>query len=272
MRQLCHGRCVGDADVTGAPSAHRAKVRWLATFSPGKREETRLFHTSGARLSGGPMLRSWWRQALVVVLFLLIASCSGGGCSSGCSSCGVAPIAGGFDPAKTIPNSASERASRSTAWGSSARTSATLVSSLLGTRAAPPASSTTRHPDAHRIAESSGSRSTSARTARTPPAPLQCLRGDRDRKRGPHPGSCHARQHHAEWHDTDSCPRPAGDRDSDHQRWSTIAIGVQRARARAAAAPTQALRTSRSRSTCRSWPTRSLHASDTRWSTPPTRP
>src|SRR5580693_8254286 len=59
------------------------------------------------------MLRSWWRQALVVVLFLLIASCSGGGCSSGCASCGVTPIAGGFDPTQTIPNAASVRVTKS---------------------------------------------------------------------------------------------------------------------------------------------------------------
>ncbi|MGO9708834.1 MAG: hypothetical protein ACLQBL_08225 [Polyangiaceae bacterium] len=55
------------------------------------------------------MLRSLWRQALVVVLFLLIASCSGGGCSSGCSSCGITPIAGGFPPSSTITNAASVR-------------------------------------------------------------------------------------------------------------------------------------------------------------------
>ncbi len=58
------------------------------------------------------MLRSWWRQALVVCLFLLIASCSGGGCSSGCASCGITPIAGGFDPSQTIANSASVRVTK----------------------------------------------------------------------------------------------------------------------------------------------------------------
>jgi MYXO-CTERM domain-containing protein len=57
------------------------------------------------------VLGSWWRQTLVVILFLLIASCSGGGCSS-CSSCGVTPIAGGFDPGKTIPNAASVRVTK----------------------------------------------------------------------------------------------------------------------------------------------------------------
>jgi hypothetical protein len=59
------------------------------------------------------MLRSLWRQALVVVLFLLIASCSGGGCSSGCSSCGITPIAGGFPPDAGISNSASVRVTKS---------------------------------------------------------------------------------------------------------------------------------------------------------------
>ena len=57
------------------------------------------------------MLRSWWRQALVVVLFLLIASCSGSGCS-GCTSCGIQPIAGGFNPADTITNAASVRVTK----------------------------------------------------------------------------------------------------------------------------------------------------------------
>ena len=58
------------------------------------------------------MLRSSWRQFFAALLFLLIASCSGGGCSSGCSSCGIAPVAGGFDPAKTIANSASVRVTK----------------------------------------------------------------------------------------------------------------------------------------------------------------
>jgi hypothetical protein len=59
-----------------------------------------------------PRLRgSWWRQAFVAVLVLLIASCSGGGCSS-CASCGITPIAGGFDPGKTITNVASVRVTK----------------------------------------------------------------------------------------------------------------------------------------------------------------
>ncbi len=58
------------------------------------------------------MLRSWWRQALVVCLFLLIASCSGGGCSSGCASCGITPIAGASTTSQTIANSASVRVTK----------------------------------------------------------------------------------------------------------------------------------------------------------------
>ena len=90
------------------------------------------------------MLRSWWRQALVVVLFLLIASCSGGGCSSGCSSCGIAPIAGGFDPTQTIPNSASVRVTKPGLEFLSAN-----LPSLAGTllpRGYTPASSTSTSP------------------------------------------------------------------------------------------------------------------------------
>ncbi|HEY2514350.1 MAG TPA: hypothetical protein VGI39_25965, partial [Polyangiaceae bacterium] len=77
------------------------------------------------------MLRSSWRQFFAALLFLLIASCSGGGCSSGCSSCGIAPVAGGFDPAKTIPNSASVRVTKPGLEFLSANLP-TLVTQLLG--------------------------------------------------------------------------------------------------------------------------------------------
>ena len=43
---------------------------------------------------------------------LLIASCSGGGCSSGCSSCGITPLAGGFPQQSAITNAASVRVTR----------------------------------------------------------------------------------------------------------------------------------------------------------------
>ncbi|MDB5215703.1 MAG: hypothetical protein JWO86_3630 [Myxococcaceae bacterium] len=51
------------------------------------------------------------RTALLVTLFLLVASCSGGGCS-GCSTCGTTPLPGGFPKASTIPNAASVRVTR----------------------------------------------------------------------------------------------------------------------------------------------------------------
>ena len=82
------------------------------------------------------MHRSWWRQALVVVLFLLIASCSGGGCSSGCSSCGIAPIAAGFPSTSTIPNSASARVTQHGLGFLSANIGA-LVTNLLGRSGTP---------------------------------------------------------------------------------------------------------------------------------------
>ena len=58
------------------------------------------------------MLRIWSRHALVVVLFLIVASCSGGGCSSGCAGCGVKPLPGGYPKANAITNAASIRVTR----------------------------------------------------------------------------------------------------------------------------------------------------------------
>ena len=51
------------------------------------------------------------RTALLAALFLIVASCSGGGCS-GCSTCGTTPLPGGFPAASTIPNAASVRVTR----------------------------------------------------------------------------------------------------------------------------------------------------------------
>ncbi|AKV02396.1 hypothetical protein AKJ09_09059 [Labilithrix luteola] len=56
---------------------------------------------------------SRFRHVLGAVSVLLIASCSGGGCSSGCSSCGGStPLPGGFPKDKAITNAASVRLSR----------------------------------------------------------------------------------------------------------------------------------------------------------------
>jgi hypothetical protein len=59
------------------------------------------------------MLRTWFRQLVVVLTVLIVASCSGNGCSSGCAGCGVTPLPGGFPKAATVDNAASVRVTRS---------------------------------------------------------------------------------------------------------------------------------------------------------------
>src|SRR5437868_11543745 len=55
---------------------------------------------------------SRFRHIFGVLFFLLIASCSGGGCS-GCGGCaGTTPLPGGFPPDKAVTNAASVRVSR----------------------------------------------------------------------------------------------------------------------------------------------------------------
>jgi hypothetical protein len=49
------------------------------------------------------------RHITAIVLFVVAAGCSGGGCSSGCASCGLTPLASGFDPTKRIENAGSAR-------------------------------------------------------------------------------------------------------------------------------------------------------------------
>jgi MYXO-CTERM domain-containing protein len=54
-----------------------------------------------------------FRHVFGVIFFLLVASCSGGGCSSGCGGCGgTTPLPGGFPKDKAIENAASVRVSR----------------------------------------------------------------------------------------------------------------------------------------------------------------
>ena len=56
---------------------------------------------------------SRFRHVFGVFFFLLVASCSGGGCSTGCSGCaGTTPLPGGFPKEKTIENAATVRVSR----------------------------------------------------------------------------------------------------------------------------------------------------------------
>lgn len=54
-----------------------------------------------------------FRHVFGIILFLLVASCSGGGCSSGCGGCGgTTPLPGGFPKEKAIENAASVRLSK----------------------------------------------------------------------------------------------------------------------------------------------------------------
>ncbi len=62
------------------------------------------------RTSKRPSPASVLRHIFAVVLFLVVAGCSGGGCGSGCSSCGgITPLADGFDPMHRIENAGSAR-------------------------------------------------------------------------------------------------------------------------------------------------------------------
>src|SRR5262245_45865332 len=54
------------------------------------------------------MLRLF-KHVVLVVLFVVIAGCSGGGCAQGCSCGGVTPLPAGFPTDKRIENAASMR-------------------------------------------------------------------------------------------------------------------------------------------------------------------
>ncbi len=61
-----------------------------------------------------PSAVSLIKHITAIALFLIAAGCSGGGCSSGCSSCGgITPLADGFDPAHRIENAGSARVTQS---------------------------------------------------------------------------------------------------------------------------------------------------------------
>ncbi len=58
-------------------------------------------------------LRLYARRALLIVGVLLVAACSGGGCSSGCSGCGMTPLTKPIDSSSIISNAGSLRVTRS---------------------------------------------------------------------------------------------------------------------------------------------------------------
>ncbi|HVK66093.1 MAG TPA: hypothetical protein VM694_16535 [Polyangium sp.] len=53
------------------------------------------------------------RHLIGIMVVILIAGCAGGGCSSGCSGCGMTPLPGGFDPSARIENAGSVRLTQS---------------------------------------------------------------------------------------------------------------------------------------------------------------
>lgn len=52
------------------------------------------------------------RRAVLATFALAAAACNGGGCGSGCSTCGSTPLPGGFPKDDTVPNAASVRLTR----------------------------------------------------------------------------------------------------------------------------------------------------------------
>lgn len=51
----------------------------------------------------------FYKHLIGIMLVILIAGCAGGGCSSGCSGCGMTPLPGGFQPTDRIENAGSVR-------------------------------------------------------------------------------------------------------------------------------------------------------------------
>jgi hypothetical protein len=58
------------------------------------------------------MLRYTYGPAFVVLIAILLVSCSGAGGCSGCAGCGLTPLPAGFPQASVIPNAASMRVTR----------------------------------------------------------------------------------------------------------------------------------------------------------------
>lgn len=71
-----------------------------------------MFHAKKPLVQLTPSVRELVRRALLVTVVLFVAACSGGGCSSGCASCGTTPLPGGFPKPQTVPNAAAVRVTR----------------------------------------------------------------------------------------------------------------------------------------------------------------
>lgn len=54
-------------------------------------------------------MRRIFKHLVVILALLVVAGCSGGGCSSGCACAGLTPLAEGFDPSARIENVAAVR-------------------------------------------------------------------------------------------------------------------------------------------------------------------
>lgn len=71
------------------------------------------------------------KHALAALLFLVVAGCAGGGCSSGCACAGITPLAQGFKPQARVENAGSARITKS-GIGFLQQNVAVLAKRLLG--------------------------------------------------------------------------------------------------------------------------------------------
>jgi hypothetical protein len=74
---------------------------------------------------------SKWHRAFTILFFLIVAACSGGGCSSGCSGCGITPVGREFPAVDQITNAATARVTR-TGLDFIATNAPSLAQTILG--------------------------------------------------------------------------------------------------------------------------------------------
>ncbi|WP_235879705.1 MYXO-CTERM sorting domain-containing protein [Polyangium aurulentum] len=78
-----------------------------------------------------PRLPRHLKHLFWIMVVILVAGCAGGGCSTGCSGCGMTPLPGGFDPNARIENAGSVRLT-SSGLGFLEQNIGTLAKTLLG--------------------------------------------------------------------------------------------------------------------------------------------